>query len=126
MMRVLLGCTDKEKLGEFKKTLEADGHEVLAVSSKQSWENLIKAGYVTNIDVVISQYWLSSFYGHALVAKVGFYTPALIWDARRSFKNTVLKYKCFPNLTFTAEVMEVEKIAHCANELQSMLTQEKV
>lgn len=124
-MRVLLGCTDKGKLEEFKQTLEADGHEVLAVSSKQNWENLIRAGYVTNVQGVISEYWLGSFYGHDLVAKVGFCTPALIWDARRSFKNSILKHVSFPNLTFTDEVMEVEKISDCATELQSILTKEK-
>lgn len=125
-MCVLLGCRNQVKLEGLKRALEASGYEVLAVSSKQSWENLKSTGYPNRVQVVISEYRLGSFFGHDMVAEINFRMPALIWGARKSWLDSIRKAVCFPNLTFTEETMSPEKISQCVTQLKSAQALEKV
>ena len=121
-MLIIVGCTDKKKLQEFKEELEVAGHTVLEVSSKESWHNLVNAGSHRKAEAVISEHWLNGFYGHDIVAKIGFHTPALIWNVEKNWynalANTILRIVSFPNTIFTNELVEVAEITVRATSLK--------
>ncbi|MES2749122.1 MAG: hypothetical protein V4606_01890 [Patescibacteria group bacterium] len=121
-MLIIVGCSDEKKLQKFKKELEAGNHEVLAVSSKESWQNLIRDESYLRAEAVISEHWLNGFYGHDMVAKIGHHTPALIWNVKKNWfnvlTNKVLQLVSFPNTVFTCERVEVAEINKRADALK--------
>lgn len=123
-MQILIACQDKDKLKCFKQKIEGDGYEVIGVSSRETLGNLLNAGY--RIDAIITEYWLDGFYGHDVVAKVGYYTPTLIWGARLQLLNAVLRAVSFPKTTFIRDAVDVENISQYVAELVAGATPENV
>lgn len=117
-MRILIACTDAGKLRKMKEAVEQQGHEAVAVGTKESLDNILNAGY--SIDAIMAEYWMGNFYGHDIIAKVGFTTPALIWGSRNAFCNHVLRMVSFPNATFKRESVEVETLPSHLTELLSV------
>ncbi|MES2966919.1 MAG: hypothetical protein V4668_03965, partial [Patescibacteria group bacterium] len=66
--------------------------------------------------------WLNGFYGHDMVAKIGYHKPALIWNVKRNWfnvlANKVLQLVSFPNTVFTSERVEVAAINKRADALK--------
>ena len=129
-MRIIVGCRDKKTLEELKRALEAQGHTVLAVSSRESWQNLVNAGYHTKTEAVIAEHVLGGILGHDLVMGVNCYLPALIFNVKDSWfnkiANALLTRVSLPNTRFISGQVGVANIGEHLTRLVPTLVSEEV
>lgn len=98
---------DKERRSKFETDLKALGHIVMSICNPAQLNNLLRAGY--QIDCIVTDHQLEGWEGTEIIAKVGHYTPTLVFSAKSKFVNYILKKGRFPNTTFAQNETDPRK-----------------